>query len=491
MKIKFCGAAQNVTGSRHLLEVNHKKILLDCGLFQGGARKVSRKNNEEFLFDPKDIDAVIISHAHIDHLGNIPRLVKLGFNGPIHMTTVTKKLARVMLIDSAKIQIQDADFLRRHFKEEIEPLYSEEDVQASLKLMKGHAYDKTFSVLPKVNATLYDAGHVFGSAQVFLEVQDGQYFRKIAFTGDLGRKYMPILNDPNQIPEADILITESTYADHLHDTFEYVFDELEMIINDVVKRGGKIIVPGFSLERTQEIVYVLHKLYLEKKIPAVPIFVDSPLSTKISKIFMQHTDYYDDQAFQDFLGRAKSPFAFSKLTYITDKEESKKLNRFNKPAIIIASSGMCQAGRIKHHLRNYISDPKNLILVIGFMAKGTLGRRIVGKKRRVRIYGEYFDLKADVVALNEFSAHADKLELLENIKNMKGLKEIFIVHGEELQTHVMRDNIYNELDFKGRVEVPVLGEEYILENSKVVSMAGKRRQRSLEQLKELKDTEAF
>lgn len=415
--------------------------------------------NSNFLFDPKKIDAVVLSHAHIDHSGNLPTLIKQGFKGKIYCTKPTIELLTVMLEDSAKIQLQDAQYLRKRFQEDIEPLYSKADVIQTMKRMVGFDYGEKFEVEPGIEVVFYDAGHVLGSAQVLLTVTEGKKKRRIAFTGDYGRKNMPILNDPYQISSADVLITESTYAEHLHDSFKYVFEEMEWVVKDVVGRGGKIIVPGFSLERTQEMVYVLHKLYLEKKIPAVPIFVDSPLSTKISQVFMKNVNYYDDQSFKDFLGRAKSPFSFKNLTYITSVNDSKKLNNYNGSCIIISASGMCTAGRIVHHLKHNIEDPRNLILVIGYMAKGTLGRRIVEQKRKVKIMGSYYNLKADVLAMNEFSAHGDKLELMNNIKNIKNLKQIFIVHGEEQATIVMKNNIKEELKFQGEVIAPKLGQE--------------------------------
>jgi metallo-beta-lactamase family protein len=492
MKITFCGAAQNVTGSRHLLEIGGKRVLLDCGMFQGGDEaQDTQKYNEEFLFDPKSLDAVIISHAHIDHMGALPRLVKLGYKGPVYVTTITAKLAEVMLRDAAHIQEQDADFALRHFKEKREPTFTDVDVTATMKLMKAHDYHDVFEVLPGVKVSFYDAGHVFGSAQTLLQIQEADKRYRLVYTGDYGRKGMPILNDPEQIPEADMLITESTYASHLHDTFAYVFDELEQIINDVIKRGGKIIIPGFSLERTQELVYVLHKLYNDKKIPAIPIFVDSPLSTKISKVFIDCAKYYDNESFREFISKGESPFAFKQLTYITSSEESKKLNFYTKSCIIIASSGMCQAGRIVHHLKHTVSDPRNVILIVGFMAKGTLGRRIVEKKRKLLIHGEYYDLKADVVALNEFSAHGDKLELLENIKNIKGLRQIFVVHGEETETAVMRDNIYGILKFKGRVDAPTMGEEFTIEGTQVSSSLAETQDRYFAHLREKRDVARY
>jgi metallo-beta-lactamase family protein len=488
MNIKFCGAAREVTGSSHLIEIDGQKILLDCGLFQG---QDTAQKNQEFLFNPRELKAVILSHAHIDHSGRLPVLAKQGYKGPIYCTPPTIDLCDVMLRDSARLQMQDAEYLREHFKQETEPLYTEVDVDLLMKLFVPKNYEKEFEILPNVKVSFYEAGHVFGSSQIVIKSTEQGVNRKLIFTGDLGRKYMPILNDPKQIDSGDILITESTYASHVHDSFSYVYDEMKWIINDVIKRGGKILIPGFSLERTQELVYVLHKLYLDKQIPEIPIFVDSPLATKISKVFMKFSKFYDDQSFRDFLGKAKSPFAFKNLKYLTRKKESQQLNHFEQPCIIIAGSGMCTGGRILHHLRNQASNDKNLILIVGYMAKGTLGRRIVEQKRKIKIFNEYHDLRADVVALNEFSGHADKLELLENIKNIKGLNQVFIVHGEDLETSVMRDNIYNLLKFKGRVDIPTFGEEYLIYDHKVESDVADKSARAWQEWTENRDVESY
>ncbi len=472
MQIKFCGADKNVTGSRHLLTVNTNNILLDCGLMQGGTKEENYANNNTFLFKPDEVHSVVLSHAHIDHSGNLPNLVKQGFTGKIHCTKPTVELCRVMLEDTAHILEQDADFLMQHFREDAKPLYTKEDVNHAMNLFVGHDYGEEFEVSPGLKVTFYDAGHVFGSAQVMAKIKEKNTETTLVFTGDLGRKYMPILNDPYQIPEADILITESTYASHIHDSFQNAFDEIEWIIKDVIGRGGKIIIPGFALERTQELVYVLHKLHDAKKIPEVPIYVDSPLSTKISEVFMHYTKYYDNEAFKEFLSNAESPFSFKNLHYITSSEQSKKLNNNPEPCIIIAASGMCTGGRILHHLKYAVSNPKNLILVVGYMAQNTLGRDIVEKKRKLKIFNEWFDLRADVEILNEFSAHADKLELLDNVRKIKGLSKIFIVHGEEQETAVMRDNIYNDLKFKGEVKIPALGQSFEIVDGNLTDLGG-------------------
>jgi metallo-beta-lactamase family protein len=460
MRVKFCGAAKSVTGSSHLLSIGVKKVLLDCGLVQGGDKKIARERNEKFLFSPAEVDALILSHAHIDHSGNLPTLVKKGFKGPIYSTVGTRDLTKVLLEDSAHIQEQDADFILRHFGQRAAPLYTVEDVAPVMRLFRAKEYGESFHLFDGVSVTLRDAGHVLGSAIVALDVNEGKKKTRLVFTGDLGRKYMPILNDPYQIDAADALITESTYASHLHDSFANVHEELTWIINDVVKRGGKILIPGFSLERTQELVYVLHELYEDKKIPQIPIFVDSPLSAKISMVFNKHNEYYDKETFVKFLNKKRSPFYFRGLEYTESKEASKQINSFKGSCIIIAASGMCEAGRIQHHLKYNIENPKTLILVVGYMAAGTLGRDIVENKPRVKIFKEWFRNRAEVAVMNAFSAHADKLELVEYIKNIKGLKKVFTVHGEETECAVLRDNVYSMNKFKGKVIVPAYGEEF-------------------------------
>ncbi len=462
MLYKPCGASREVTGSRHLFEINGKKILFDYGLFQGGKRGEAEKKNRSFLFDPREVKAMVLSHAHIDHAGNIPRLVRSGFKGAIHCTQITKELLELLLLDSAKIQKQDAEHIWKHQKKKVEPLYDEDDVRRTLKLMTTHRYNTEFQVIPGCKARLVEAGHVLGSAMIIADMKEGSKELRVVFTGDLGRRGMPILNDPAKVDRADVLITETTYASHLHESIGQAKQELKWIINDVVNRGGKIIVPGFSLERTQEVVYILHSLYEQKKIPKIEIFVDSPLSTRISKVFVRHPEAYDKEAAVEFLKKRQSPFYFEGLHYIISRKESQKLNSYKKSCIIISASGMCQAGRIQHHLKFNISNPKNLILVIGYMARGTLGRAIVEKERNVTIFGQKYAVRADVVVLNSFSAHADKPELLEFARNLKGLRKVFCVHGEETESLVMRDNLYNINKFTGKVEVPKMGEEFYL-----------------------------
>lgn len=486
MRLKFCGAAQEVTGSRHLLEINGMRVLLDCGMAQGGPKEKVRSKNENFLFNPKTVDCVILSHAHIDHSGMLPRLIKLGFNGKIYCTTATRDLAEVLLLDAAHIQAQDAKFVREYLKKDIEPLFDEQDVHAAMKLFCPFEYFQKFKLGDGIWATFYDAGHVLGSAIIAIDFKEGSEQRRLVFTGDLGRKYMPILNDPYQVDHAHILITESTYASHIHDSFDSVREELKLLVNEVVKRKGKIIVPGFSLERTQELVYVLHELYNAKKIPAIPIFVDSPLSAEVSKVFDRYQNYYDSETFRDFLSKAQSPFRFKEIKYISSVEESKQLNYFDGSCIIISASGMCEAGRIKHHLKYHMGNARNLILVVGFMAEGTRGRQLVEGERKIRLFGKMYPRRAEVAVINAFSAHADKLELLEYIRNISDLQNIFIVHGEETECAVLRDNVFNILKFKGRVDIVDLGEEFEVTARGTESELGKRRQEYLKEMESLK-----
>ena len=461
MKIKFCGAARSVTGSRHLLEINGQKILLDCGMFQGGAKDKARAQNENFLFNPKEVDVVLLSHAHIDHCGMLPRLMKLGFKGKIYSTAATRELAEVMLLDGAHIQAQDAKYVKEELGKTIMPLYTEVEVLATMKLFEPFEYRQKFKLSENVWVTFYDAGHVLGSAITVIDFKE-DVWRRFVFTGDLGRKYMPILNDPYQVEYADFLITESTYASHLHDPIGAVREQLTRVVNEVVARKGKIIVPGFSFERTQELVYVLHELYDQGKIKKIPIFVDSPLSSEISNVFDHWRNYYDVETFRNFLDKNKSPFYFEEIKYTKSVDESKALNIFDGSCIIISASGMCETGRIKHHLKNHMSDLKNLILVVGFMAEGTRGRQIVEGAAKIRIFGEMIPLRAEVVVMNAFSAHADKMELLDYIGRIRDLKHVFCVHGEETECQVLRDNIHHILKLSCRVDVANLGEEFIL-----------------------------
>lgn len=463
MKIQFHGATQGTTGSRHLLLIDDKQILLDCGLYQG-RRSETYERNLNFPFDPTRITAVLLSHAHIDHCGDIPNLVKKGFSGSVYCTTATEDLCVALLRDSAHIQEKDIEYLNkkraRKNLEPLEPLYTMEDAERSLYHFQGVYYHRTFHVLKNVRTIFYDAGHILGSALTVVDVKENGREHRLLYTGDLGRKNMPILRDP-EIPEGvETLIIESTYGKRIHGDIRQMDEKLERIINDVAKRKGKIIVPAFSVGRTQELVYSIKRLLDENRIPPVPVFVDSPLSTDVTEIFRHHYECYDSQT-RDLFLKGKDPFGFSSIQYIRQTEESKKLNDFHEPCIIISASGMCEAGRILHHLKNNIEDLRNLILIVGFMATNTLGRKIVERESTVRIFGESYPLIAEVQIMNEFSAHADALELTEfvvNLNKANTLKQIFIVHGEEEQSSALGMRL-SEI-FEGSIIIPKQGETY-------------------------------
>lgn len=438
MKIKFCGAAREVTGSRHLLEINGKKILLDCGLFQGH-RKKSAEKNAQFCIDPSEIDAVILSHAHIDHSGGLPFIVKNGFKGPIYSTFATRDLCNYMLLDSAYIQEKDAEYMNKKLKRKneplIEPIYDTEDAIAALELFYGVSYEKAFTVAPGVVCSFYDAGHILGSAQVHLVIHEQETDERytLAFTGDLGRKNLPILRDPQTLPPTDYLLTESTYGDRFHESILEAGKRLAEVVNKTAKRGGKILIPAFSVERTQEIVYHLNMLWQEKAIPDIPIFVDSPLAANVTEVFTNHPECFDRKTFREFIVNRKNPFGFGRLKYTRDVADSKALNELAGPAIIISASGMCESGRILHHLKNNIEDPKNTIMIVGFMAANTLGRKIQEGNEMVNIFGDAYKVRAEVCKMDAFSGHADRSDLLDNISKIEGVKKIFLVHGEESQ----------------------------------------------------------
>ena len=458
MKLTSYGAALEVTGSQHLLEVNGKKILLDCGLFQGRRQEAFEKN-QNFLYDPAEIDAVLISHAHIDHTGRIPYLVKEGFQGVIYSTEATKNLCRLMLLDSAYIQEQDAKyFAKRHSKKkgetapkagkegeelEMEPIYNTEDAERSLEFFKDLPYDKQFTLFDGIHITFREAGHVLGSSMLEIDVEDKEdgKTKKLIYTGDMGRDRLPIINDPHDFENADYVICESTYGNRNHAPIEEGIPELARIINRTVKRGGKIIIPSFAFERTQELIYGIHLLLDRGEIPKnLPIFIDSPLATNITDIFKEHIELYDTSIRDNFrLGH--NPFDPSQLKHTNNVEESKKLNFFIGPCIIISSSGMCEAGRIRHHLKNNIEDPKNTIAVVGYMAENTLGRKIINGDEFIKIYDQMYKVNAEVVILESFSAHADKDDLDQFLGEIKGLKKVMLVHGELSQSEPFAERI--------------------------------------------------
>ena len=450
MDIKFVGAAQTVTGSMHLVRTKAGPILLDCGLYQG-RRREAYERNKHLPVPAKDIVAVALSHAHIDHSGALPMLVKNGFRGPIYTTPATRDLATVMLRDAAYIQQQDARHLNKQRDkhnlavDEAVPLYDERDVLATIKMFHSVPYGFRSYLTPQIALTFLDAGHVLGSAITVLEIEEGPVKKTIAFTGDLGRVNMPILEDP-QVPEnVDVLITESTYGDRLHDDIEKMDDDLAAIIKKTYERGGKVIIPSFALERAQEVVYALKQLQSEGRLPDIPVYVDSPLTVKITDVFKLHPECYDDET-RELLSGRNSPFDFKGLRYIESVEDSKAITARDEPMVIISASGMCEAGRILHHLKATIEDDKNSVLIVGYQAKHTLGRRLVERRDRIRIFGVERDRLADVHVLNGFSAHADQQDLLDYAEacRKKGpLEKVVLVHGDPRPQEILAGKLKN------------------------------------------------
>ncbi len=434
MKIEFQGAARTVTGSMHLLHVNGSTVLLDCGLFQG-RRQEANERNKSFPFDPKSIDVLVLSHAHIDHSGNIPQLVKKGFVGPIYSTPATRDLCSIMLADSGFIQEKDAEFLNKRLAKRgeppIEPIYTSQDVAAAMKLFRTVPYDKDFAVLPNVTGRYSDAGHILGSASVKVSVQENGATKTLGFTGDIGPANLPIVRDPVFLGQVETLISESTYGGKVHTETGQKEDLLRADIQKTIDRGGKVIIPAFSIGRTQDIVFALHKLFDEGKLPRIPIFVDSPLAVNATEIFRLHQECFDEETLSHVL-KNHDPFGFNQLQYIRDVAESKKLNDKKGPCVIISASGMCEAGRILHHLANNIQDDRNTILIVGFQAEHTLGRKLVNKEPEVNILGSVYQLKAEVVVHDSFSAHADGNDLLRYAGqcDKQQLQRVFLVHGE-------------------------------------------------------------
>jgi len=472
LSLQFHGAIQETTGSRHILQIDDKQILLDCGFYQGH-RKDTNERNLNFTFAPRAIHSVLLSHAHIDHSGDLPNLVKQGFSGTIYCTPATLDLCQIMLRDSAYIQMKDAEWLnRRKAKRNIHgngngaiaPLYTIEDVEKTMPHFQGVPYHHGVHVLRDLEAVFYDAGHILGSSSVIMNIQRRDRLYRLAFSGDIGRAELPILRDPEIPHDVDWLIMESTYGARTHDPIGEAKEELRATIERVARRGGKIIIPSFSVERTQEVVYYLHELTNEGRLPPVPVFVDSPLAIDATEVYRLHPDCFD-QATQELMLKDQDPFGFSRLTYVRDVEESKRLNDLRTPCIIISASGMCEAGRIRHHLVNTIEDSKNAILFVGYQAEGTLGRAIVERKPEVNIFGEPHRLRAEVVTLNAFSGHADKNDLFAYAKTVKeaskNLKQVFLVHGEKDGQAELGGRLKNELGLN--VIIPELGERHFLE----------------------------
>ncbi len=464
MIIEFQGATRTVTGSMHVLHIGDKRILLDCGLFQG-RRAESIERNKNFPFEPVSVDAVVLSHAHIDHSGNLPNLVRQGYTGPIYCTLATRDLCRVMLVDSGHIQEKDAEYLNKkvaeHREEPVQPLYTAEDAERSIAQFQGFSYGEEFKVLPNVTASFTDAGHILGSASIRLTVKQNGTSTILGFTGDVGRWGMPIIRDPMFMGNVEALISESTYGGVTHDPPEDMGRQLTEDISRVVQRRGKIVVPAFSVGRTQDLVYALHKLFDEGKLPRIPIYVDSPLAINATEIFKHHPECFDDEIFQHIRAN-HDPFGLDRLQYVRSAEESKALNDLKEPCIIVSASGMCEAGRILHHLANNIEDPRNAILIVGYQAEHTLGRRLIEEAPEVSILGTVYERRAEVIVHDSFSAHADGHELLKyaGMFDRRMLHSVYLVHGEydrqiDFQKGLQERGISN-------VEIPVRGERFTL-----------------------------
>ncbi len=465
MKIKFCGAARFVTGSSHLITLdNDYKILLDCGLYQGSEDKMENFNRE-WKFDPASIDCVILSHAHIDHTGRLPKLIKDGYQGVIHSTHATRSLCSIMLLDSARIQERDAEYQNRKNKKKnkkaavLKPLYGPEDVAQTMKRFVGHGYDRWFEIAHGVEVLFRDAGHILGSASVTIRITEDGEEKILAFSGDIGRPNRPILRDPSPMPKADIVISESTYGDRLHDEAPMEVKRfLRILKKTCVENKGKLIIPAFSVGRTQEIVYMIDRLETEGLLPKIPIYVDSPLAVNATEIFGTHPECYDDEL-NEYLLVDSNPFGFKGLHYIRKVEESKKLNVKNKPCVIISASGMMNAGRIRHHLFNNLEDERNTLLIVGYCAPDTAGGILRAGATELKLFGEIKQVKLQIEIMDSFSAHGDQLEMLDFLKNQRdSAHTLFLVHGEYDSQLVFKQKLL-DLGFN-KVLIPRIAEEF-------------------------------
>lgn len=463
MEIGFHGAAHTVTGSQHLLRVNGYKILLECGLYQG-KRKEAERRNRDFSFDPGELDAVILSHAHIDHSGNLPNLVKSGYHGPIYATPATCHLANIMLLDSAHIQETDAGNI--NFKNAkkglppVEPLYTIEDAAQVAQHFYPISYHQPIEVAPGVNVEFYDAGHILGSAAVALDIEERSPHKqrnlRLWFSGDIGRRNLPLLRDPELPDRAEVMIMECTYGDKPHSDPEQAYEELRQVTSRTLHRGGKVIIPAFAVGRTQELVYNFNHMIAGNEIPRVPVIVDSPLAVNASDIFRAHPECFDEETAQFVRqGRHRSALAFDGLTYTRSSDDSKALNGRKDPMIIISASGMAENGRIRHHLKYNIENPRNTILIVSWQAPETLGRRLADRDKQVMIFGERYDVRAEVATIGGLSAHAGQNFLLEYARaTQETVRQIFLVHGEAKPAQVLTQKLADQ--GQGNVAYPDL-----------------------------------
>ena len=462
MKITFYGAAGEVTGSQHLIETDTLRVLLDCGLFQGH-RAESRAKNEQFLCHPKELSGVILSHAHADHCGNLPGLYKAGYRGQIFCTPATADVAEVMLSDSAHIQLEDAKYLQRKLgpgHPPVEPLYDDDDVAGVVKSFVTIPYGEWHELSKDFRMRFSDAGHILGSAITEMEICEKGDWKRVVFTGDLGRRGIPLLRDPQLVAGCDVLITESTYGNRVHPKADDIKQHLKRILKRAAEQGSRVVIPAFSLGRTQTLVYFLNELHNEGELPDIPVFVDSPLSKEITAVYRQHSAAMDVE-FQRALQSDKDPFAFPGLKYIGSQQESMQLNYRRGAFVVIAASGMCEAGRVVHHLRHAISDPKNVVVIIGFQAENTLGRKLVDKWRTVRIFDKLVELNCDVESLQGLSAHADSEDFhwwFEGLAADRGVGRAFVVHGEPDQAKALAQMLHEFSDEPATV--PQFGESF-------------------------------
>lgn len=445
MKLTFYGAAQTVTGSQHLLQVNQHTLLLDCGLYQG-KRQEAFDRNRRLPFPAEKVDAMILSHAHIDHSGNIPNLIKRGFRGKIYATPATAHLATLMLLDSAHIQEDDAEYINKKRRKKgeppIEPLYTTEDAQLVEDFLEPISYNQEFEPVPGVTARLVDAGHILGSAAVSLELSEAGRRVRLWFSGDIGRPNLPIIRDPILPSPVDYLIMECTYGDKAHDDPEAAYQELREAVTRTIQRGGKVIIPAFAVGRTQEIVYSLHKMINLREIPSIPVFIDSPLAVNASEIFRQHPECFDDETKQFILtDQHHELFGFKRLNYVRSVEESKALNDRHDPMVIISASGMAETGRILHHLKNNIEDPRNTVLIVSWQAPYTLGRRLADRETKIKIFGEEYIRRAEVVTIGGYSAHAGQPFLMKYAQSVANARQVFFVHGEPKAASILQEKL--------------------------------------------------
>ena len=464
MRLTFHGAAGSVTGSAHLVEVKGRRILIDCGLHQG-RRRESDELNRQIAYDPSSLDAIILSHSHMDHSGNLPSAVKRGFDGLIVSTFATRDLAAIMLPDSAHIQKYDMEYLNRkrlaNNLPPLEPLYTIDDVMDTLKKFMSIPYNRSFELFPGISLRFLEAGHILGSSQVELTIHEKGHDRVLLFSGDLGRPGRPILRDPDLSSRADILLLESTYGGRNHEEQNVSVQRFADIITGTYGRGGKVIIPSFSVGRTQEVLYYIHELHADGIMPPdMPVFVDSPLSFDATEIYKIHQECFDAEMIEH-LRAGKSPFSYDGLHFIQSVGESKALNAMNHPMVIISASGMCENGRILHHLKNNVQDERSTVLVVGFMAANTLGRRLVEREPEVRIYGEEYKVNCSVEVINGFSAHAGSDELLSYAESVgNAASDIFLVHGEEDQTRALAKRINEAMGVEPHI--PSRGEVFDL-----------------------------